>query len=95
VVRKDTVTADEEDDEVDADHHVGEDGPAVRHDAVVHHGVPVLTRQDLHTDRQTDRQADRQTDRKIDIQTHRHTERQTDIQIEREGDRQTDRRVGR
>lgn len=44
---KDTVTADEEDDEVNAHHHVGEDGPPVGHDAVVHDGVPVFSREDL------------------------------------------------
>lgn len=46
---KDTVTADEEDDKVDADDHAGEHGAAIRHDAIVHHHVPVLTCQDLHT----------------------------------------------
>ena len=50
---KDTVTADEENDEVNADHHVGEDGSSVRHDAVVHHSVPVLSGQDLKTEGQT------------------------------------------
>lgn len=45
--KKDTVSTDKEDDEVDAHHHVGEDRPPVRHDAVVHHGVPVFPRQDL------------------------------------------------
>lgn len=47
LLRKDTVAADEEDDKVNAHHHVGEDGTAVGHDAVVHHGVPVLTGQNL------------------------------------------------
>ena len=58
VLRKDTVTADEEDDKVNAHHHVGEDGPSVRHDAVVHHSVPVLPGEDLLTGRQTHRQTD-------------------------------------
>lgn len=44
---KDTVAANEEDDKVDADDHPGKDGAAVRHDAVVHHHVPVLACQDL------------------------------------------------
>lgn len=44
---KDTVTADKEDDKVDAHHHVGEDRPSIRHDAVVHHGVPVLSSENL------------------------------------------------
>lgn len=46
-LEKDTVTTDEEDDEVNAHHHVGEDGTSVRHDAVVHHSVPVLSSEDL------------------------------------------------
>lgn len=48
---EDTVTADEEDDEVDAHHHVGEDRAAVRHDAVVHDGVPVFSGEDLQGER--------------------------------------------
>ena len=44
---QDTVSADEEDDEVDADQHAREGRATVRHDAVVHHQVPVLSRQDL------------------------------------------------
>lgn len=45
---KDTVTTDEEDDKVNAHDHVWEDGSSVRHDAVIHHGVPVLSGEDLH-----------------------------------------------
>lgn len=49
VVRgKDTVTTDEEDDEVHADDHPRKHGASVRHDAIVHHHVPVFTCQDLH-----------------------------------------------
>ena len=44
---KDTVTTDEEDDEVNADNHPWKHGASVRHDAVIHDDVPVLTRQDL------------------------------------------------
>lgn len=44
---KDTVTADKKDDKVNAHHHVGEDGPSVCHDPIVHHSVPVLSREDL------------------------------------------------
>lgn len=46
---KDTVAANEEDDEVNADDHAGEDGAAICHNAVVHHHIPVLACQDLHT----------------------------------------------
>lgn len=46
---KDTVTADEEDDKVHADDHPWKHRAAVRHDAIIHHHVPVLTCQDLHT----------------------------------------------
>lgn len=45
--KKDTVTTDKEDDEVHANHHVREDRPAIRHDAVIHHGVPVLSGENL------------------------------------------------
>lgn len=48
---KDTVPTDEEDDEVDADQHAGEGRPTIRHDAVVHHRVPVLSCQDLWRDK--------------------------------------------
>lgn len=47
-LQKDTVTAHEEDDKVNANHHVGEYRPSVRHNAVVHHGVPVLSGENLH-----------------------------------------------
>lgn len=40
---QDTVSADEEDDEVDADQHAREGRSTVRHDAVVHHRVPVFS----------------------------------------------------
>ncbi len=46
---KDTVTADEEDDEINTDDHPWKDGAPICHDAVIHHHVPVLTCQDLHT----------------------------------------------
>lgn len=45
--KKDTVTTDKEDDKVNAHNHVGEDRPSVRHNAVVHHSVPVLSGEDL------------------------------------------------
>ena len=87
VLRKDTVTADEEDDKVNAHHHVGEDGPSVRHDAVVHHSVPVLPGEDLHTDVQTHRRVGRQTDREAGrrsrMQKNSQTERHTDRHEER------------
>lgn len=44
---KDTVAADKENDKVNAHHHVGEDGTAVCHDAVVHDSVPVFSCQNL------------------------------------------------
>lgn len=44
---KDTVTTNKEDDKVNADHHVGKDGPSIGHDAIIHHGVPVLSSEDL------------------------------------------------
>ena len=44
---EDTVSADEEDDKVNADNHPREHRPAVCHDAVVHDHVPVLSSQDL------------------------------------------------
>ena len=40
---KDTVSTDEEDDEVDADQDPRHDGTSIRHDAVIHDSVPVLT----------------------------------------------------
>ncbi len=46
-MQQDTVSADEEDDEVDADQHAGEGRSTVRHDTIIHHGVPVLSCQDL------------------------------------------------
>lgn len=45
--KKDTVAADKEDDKVDAHHHVGEDGPSVSHNAIIHHSVPVFSCQNL------------------------------------------------
>ena len=45
---EDTVSADKQNHEVNADNHPGEVGASVRHDPVVHHHVPVLSRQDLH-----------------------------------------------
>ena len=47
LLEKDTVTTHEEDDKVHAHHHVGEDGPPVGHDAVVHHSIPVLSCENL------------------------------------------------
>lgn len=47
ITAKDTVTTDEEDDEVNAHHHVGEDWPSICHDAIIHHSVPVLSSEDL------------------------------------------------
>lgn len=44
---KDTVPTDEEDDEVDADDHPRRGRAPVRHDAVVHHSIPVFTCQNL------------------------------------------------
>lgn len=46
---KDTVTTDEEDDKVHTDDHPWKNRPPVRHNAIIHHYVPVLTSQDLHT----------------------------------------------
>ena len=40
---QDTVSADEEDDEVDADQHAGKGRSTVCHDTIIHHRVPVLT----------------------------------------------------
>ena len=48
VVQKDTVTADEEDDEIHAHQHPWEEGAAIGHDTIIHDHIPVLTRQDLH-----------------------------------------------
>lgn len=45
--RKDTVAADKENDKVNAHHHVGEDGPSISHNAVVHDSVPVFSGQNL------------------------------------------------
>lgn len=44
---KDTVAADEEDDEVDADQYSRKDWSSISHDAIVHHSVPVLACEDL------------------------------------------------
>lgn len=44
---KDTVTTNEEDDEVDADDHPRRRRAAIGHNAIIHHGVPVLPCQDL------------------------------------------------
>jgi len=60
--REDTVTTDKEDDEVNADHHVGEDRPPVGHNAVVHHSVPVLSSEDLQKKRD---RADTQGERSV------------------------------
>lgn len=45
--RKDTVAADEENDKVNAHHHVGEDGPSISHNAIVHDSIPVFSGQNL------------------------------------------------
>lgn len=45
--KKDTVTADKQNDKVNAHHHVGEDRPSIRHDAIVHHSIPVFSCQNL------------------------------------------------
>lgn len=45
--KKDTVATDKEDDKINAHHHVGEDGPSVSHNAIVHDGIPVLSCQNL------------------------------------------------
>jgi len=44
---EDTVSADEEDDEVKAHNHPRRGRASVRHDAIVHHSVPVFSGQDL------------------------------------------------
>lgn len=44
---QDTIAADKEDDEVDADEDAGHGGSSVSHDAIVHDGIPVLTCQNL------------------------------------------------
>lgn len=44
---KDTVAADEENDEIDAHQHPWEEGATISHDTIIHDHVPVLTRQDL------------------------------------------------
>lgn len=46
-VFKDTVAADEENDEIDAHQHPWEEGAAISHDTIIHDHIPVLTRQDL------------------------------------------------
>ena len=48
-LEKDTVSADEEDDEVDADHDAREGRPSVGNDAVIHDRVPIFSCQDLET----------------------------------------------
>lgn len=45
--RKDTVAADKENDKVNAHHHVGEDGPSISHNAIVHDSIPVFSGQNL------------------------------------------------
>ena len=47
VSQKDTVTANEEDDEVDADDHSRRRWAPVCHDTVIHHSIPVFACQDL------------------------------------------------
>lgn len=44
---KDTISTDKKDDEVDADQDTRHAGSFMSHDAVIHHGVPVLTSQNL------------------------------------------------
>lgn len=46
-VREDTVSTDEEDDEVKAHDHSRGGRPSVRHDAIVHNHIPVFSGQDL------------------------------------------------
>ena len=46
-VREDTVSTDEEDDEVKAHNHPRGRRAPVRHDAIVHHSVPIFSGQDL------------------------------------------------
>lgn len=48
---KDTVSADEKDDEVDANEDPRHDWTTVCHDAIIHHRVPVFTCQDLEESR--------------------------------------------
>jgi len=62
---KDTVTTDKEDDKVNANHHVREDGPSICHDAIVHNSVPVLSSEDLQQNNTQDERQDemRQTER--------------------------------
>lgn len=45
--KKDTVTTHKEDDKVNAHHHVREHWPAVCHNAIIHHSIPVLSSEDL------------------------------------------------
>lgn len=45
---KDTVTTDEEDDEVNTHNHPWKDRATICHDAVIHYHVPVLTCKNLH-----------------------------------------------
>lgn len=47
VNRKDTVTDNEEGDKVDAHDHLWEDWPAISHDPIIHHCIPVLSCKDL------------------------------------------------
>lgn len=44
---KDTVSTDEEDDEVNTDQHSWKRGAAISHDPIIHHRIPVLPSQDL------------------------------------------------
>lgn len=45
--KKDTVSTDEEDDEVKAHNHSRRGRASVRHDPVIHHSIPVFSSQDL------------------------------------------------
>lgn len=47
VASKDTVSTDEEDDEVNTDQHSWKRGAAISHDPIIHHRIPVLPSQDL------------------------------------------------
>lgn len=44
---QDTVSTDEEDDEINADHHSRGCWTAIRHDPIVHHRIPVFSCQNL------------------------------------------------
>lgn len=48
--KKDTVTADKKNDEVDTNDHVGENGSSVCHDTIIHNWVPVLSSKNLQWD---------------------------------------------